>query len=164
MRAVEIRGTARDWQQLRAIRLAALADSPDAFSGTLAEAGALPDAEWRRRATPSASSVCFVAVAAGVWIGMCAVLLRGGRADLVAVWVHPAHRRRGVVTGLVGAAIEWAAHQGHSELLVGVNAANPAAIAAYEKLGFVRTGASKPFPNRPELTETFMKVSLSHPS
>jgi len=47
---------------------------------------------------------------------------------------------------------------------VGVNAANPAAIAAYEKLGFVRTGASKPFPNRPELTETFMKVSLSHPS
>lgn len=161
MPAMEIhRTTPDDWERLRRIRLAALADSPDAFSGTLAEAAALPDAEWRRRATPSSSSACFIAVADGSWIGMCVVLMREAT-ELVSVWVEPSHRRRGAVTALLEAAIEWCRQHGHPDLLVWVNAANVPAIAAYEKAGFRPTGLSQPFPNRPDLTEMAMQVSIS---
>ena len=161
MPAVEIhRTTPDDRERLRRIRLAALADSPDAFSGTLAEAAALPDAEWRHRATPSTSSACFIAGEGDTWIGMCVVLVRAAT-ELVSVWVDPSHRRRGVVTALLEAAIEWCRHQGHPELLVWVNAANAPAIAAYEKVGFRSTGVSQPFPNRPEQTEMAMRVSVS---
>ena len=42
-----------DWPAYRAIRLAALVDSPDAFVATHAEETALGEADWRARMTES---------------------------------------------------------------------------------------------------------------
>ncbi|MGY0536566.1 hypothetical protein ACW14X_03545 [Nocardioides sp. YJ-D4] len=52
---VEVRTIAADdWSLLRNVSLQALADSPDAFRTTLAEAQALPEDFWRQRAEGSA--------------------------------------------------------------------------------------------------------------
>ena len=42
--------TADDWEVFRALRLRALADAPDAFGITLAEAADNPESVWRERA------------------------------------------------------------------------------------------------------------------
>jgi len=41
---------AADWETLRQLRLAALADAPDAFASTLEAEVAYPDEVWRQRA------------------------------------------------------------------------------------------------------------------
>jgi GNAT superfamily N-acetyltransferase len=154
---------AADWRTLRETRLAALADSPEAFSGTLMEALALPDDEWRRRAAPGAGSQGFAAVSDGAWIGMCAVLEQDPVPQLVSVWVHPEHRGRGVGSALSSAAVAWCRRRGHATVIVWVNAANAVAIHTYEKVGFRPTGESKPFPGRPELTEIAMALPAPTP-
>jgi ribosomal protein S18 acetylase RimI-like enzyme len=59
---------------------------------------------------------------------------------LVAVYVSPEHRGRGLLGRLVDEAIAWARGRdaGHARLFVHVN--NPRAQAAYRRLGFALTG------------------------
>src|SRR5579875_1800187 len=59
--------------ELRAIRLRALAESPDAFGSTLAETQARSMQEWNERVARDAvgeKGVLFVAEDAGRWIGL----------------------------------------------------------------------------------------------
>jgi N-acetylglutamate synthase len=53
------------------------------------------------------------------------------------VWVAPVARRRGLGTVVMGALLEWAAERGATTAYLQVRGDNPAAIGAYEKLGFV---------------------------
>ncbi len=52
------------------------------------------------------------------------------------VWVHPAHRRRGLATVVLAAALDWAAERGATTVFLQVRGDNPAALALYERLGF----------------------------
>lgn len=56
------------------------------------------------------------------------------------VYVHAAHRGRGVGTALLGALIEAASAQGYHTLIGGIDVANHASIALHAKLGFVHAG------------------------
>jgi hypothetical protein len=64
---------AADWEVLRALRLWALADAPDAFASTLEQEAAFPEQVWRQRAEGAEGSVNFIAFEGGAGIGMAAI-------------------------------------------------------------------------------------------
>ena len=131
-----------EWRDLRALRLRALADAPDAFGATLAEAETDPDTAWQQQAIADDRPV-IVAEVAGRLVGM----VSGGQAptgdwigSLKSMWVEPAARGKGVAAAMVGAVVEWAREAGYPALALGVTTSNARAIALYERLGFVDTG------------------------
>ena len=65
----------------------------------------------------------------------------GVRAELLAMAVSPEARRRGLATRLGDTMLRALAVRGEPRVKVVVGADNTAAIAAYEKMGFVRTGS-----------------------
>lgn len=152
------RVTADDWARLRDVRLAALADSPDAFGSTLACEAGYGEATWRSR-TESAAS--FLALESGQPVGLAA-----GRFDpqacapherlLVSLWVAPQARGRGVATRLIEAVASWSRADGASVLRLEVGAANHVARRVYERAGFVATGERAPMPRDPSIVEEAM--------
>jgi hypothetical protein len=93
----------------RALRLRALADAPEAFSTTLAEAEAMPATYWEQRVSDGAAgvkSVMMVAVdaAADAWLGMTVGVRDATDAALghvVSVWVAPEVRRSASYSSVV---------------------------------------------------------------
>jgi GNAT superfamily N-acetyltransferase len=137
---------ADEWARLRAIRLRALGDAPDAFGSTLEEAAArLPEA-W---ATQLVDLPTFVAVENGRDDGMVRCARdenRGATAWLISMWVAPEARRRGVGGLLIDAVVDWARASGINRLLLDVADHNAAAIALYASRGFQPTGEVSTLP------------------
>jgi len=134
-----------EWGVGRTVRLAALTDSPGAFSETYDEAAAMPDKFWQGRAERGAkgeTSVSVIAYAEDKPIGMAV-----GIADqtdrntgyLAAMWVAPAHRGSGVADALVDSVAAWATSSGIATLFAGVLGGNCRAAAFYRKAGFSET-------------------------
>ena len=150
--------------EFKAIRLRALADSPNAFATTLAEAEAMPESNWVHRVTRGAAgeeSLVLVAVdrITEEWLGMTGSYFEDGEpeiANVVSVWVAPEARRRGVGRRLQAAAQAWAVFRGAREQRLWVTDTNEAARALYLAEGFTLTGTTQPHPARPELTELEM--------
>src|SRR5689334_16669244 len=101
-----------EWEALRDIRLRALADAPDAFGTTHAEAVARPDVSWRDWAEKSAESDSQAMVIA--WEGRDARGLAGvfatedGAWQVISMWVEPAARGNGMGRALLDAVVAWA--------------------------------------------------------
>jgi GNAT superfamily N-acetyltransferase len=57
-------------------------------------------------------------------------------AGITNVWVSPAHRRLGLGTVVMGSLLSWAAERGCTTAYLQVRGDNPAALAAYGRLGF----------------------------
>lgn len=147
-----------EWPAVRALRLESTSD-PDAgiaFLETPEQVAARSEQFWRDRAEIAAQSdttAQFVALVDGSWVGSLSVLIRATgqtdhlgrfvddrRADVVGVYVNPAHRGSGAVDLLLAAAAEWATRQGLHRLSLDVHRDNPRAQAAYRRAGFVPTG------------------------
>ena len=92
----------------RNLRLRALSDAPDAFGQTLGEAESRSDEEWIQRAGEIAacpeSEVLFIARDGKIPCGTVYLRLESGIAELYAMWVDPAFRRRHVGFALLEAA------------------------------------------------------------
>ena len=135
----EVRQIKRDeWPLLKQVRLAALGDSPDAFSGTLDEARELPDATWQQRAAGS-TSFSAVAIDAVGPVGIAVGLPDPEdttRAYLVSMWVAPTHRGTNIAGSLVDLVESWAATHGAGTLFTAVTKSNTRAEAFYRKCGF----------------------------
>ena len=154
---------APDWETLRQLRLAALADTPDAFASTLEAEVAYPDEVWRQRAEGGPTSANFIASERGVDVGLAAVFAEpdaSGRMHLVSMWVDPRYRRRGVARALVDQAVGWAAERRAHEVILWVADHNTAARRLYERIGFQPTGARQPLPSNPARTESLLRLSL----
>ncbi len=154
---------ADEWREIRGLRLQALSDevAPMAFLETHEAAVARPDEFWQDRARSSSVDAGgaawarqFVAVADdGRWVGMVVALvertgdenLAGAVVDrpvghLVAVYLAPGHRGRGVLTDLFAAATGWLRERGLDRARLFVHTENVRAQRAYEKAGFRATG------------------------
>jgi GNAT superfamily N-acetyltransferase len=135
-------------ERVRAVRLRALADAPDAFGTTLAEDGARPIEDWRTRlGDPGAAT--FLSLHEGRDAG----LARGapfegeeGAAGLFAMWVAPEARGRGVGGALVDAVVAWARAAGYRRLLLEVADGNLPAIRLYGGRGFAPDGVTGSLP------------------
>jgi GNAT superfamily N-acetyltransferase len=138
--------TADEGARLRAIRLRALRDAPDAFGASLDEATARSPEGWAKQVVDLPT---FVAVREGVDVGMvrCARdSASGGIAWLISMWVAPRMRRQGVGGALVDAVIGWARANGVSRLLLDVADHNSPAIELYARKGFVPNGITSTMP------------------
>ena len=144
-----------DWPVLRDVRLRALADAPEAFGTTLAQAQAYSEEEWQARARrfsempPAAGCLAFVE---GVPSGMASAFSSAGNthaAGLTAFWVAPEARGQGVADALVEFITGWAGAQGFSVLEADVVEDNGRAVGFYKRVGFVETGQSEPFRGAP---------------
>lgn len=161
---------ADEWPDVRALRLEATSD-PDAaiaFLETPAQARTRTEGFWRERTVQAAESEVAAQFVAeeedGSWVGSLSVLIRATgqtdhlgryvddrRADVVGVYVNPAHRGTGTIDALFDAAAAWAASQGLHRLTLDVHADNVRAQAAYRRNGFTPTGVTFTGPIGPEL-------------
>lgn len=139
---------ADDWERVRAVRLHALEDAPDAFWTTLEEDLARPPESWRTRLA-GADAATFVATWQGEDVGLVTGAQYIGRdrtAGLFGMWTTPERRGCGVATELVEAVVGWARSAGYERVLLDVGDTNAAAIRLYERMGFTPTGVRSTFP------------------
>ena len=132
-----------DWPAWRRIRLEALQESPAAYGATYAHEREFTEDLWRSRLEdPEAVSV--LAADDDEPEGMAAAFQDlPGFLHVVAMWVRPACRGRGVSHALLGAIEAWAGPRG-LRLHLDVSTVNRAARSSYERFGFVVTGETSP--------------------
>ena len=123
-----------DWETFRAIRLAALADSPDAFGSTLAREQPYGEDDWRRRL---AGPVYVVEDPGPVAVG--GIFDNGGTPHVWGMWTDPDHRGRGHARRILDALIPPG-----TPAQLDVNITNGDARIVYEHYGFVGTGEVEP--------------------
>ena len=128
---------------MRALRLRALADSPDAFGSTLERETGQPEDEWRAFWLDRPGTVALVADDRGALVGSAFGWPSQDdpqTAGLFGMWVAPAVRRHGIGAALVRGVIDWARAAGFRRLELGVTISNAEAMAFYRDLGFADTG------------------------
>ena len=151
-----------EWATVRDVRLAALADAPDAFASTLSRELARTEPEWRSRI---GAFPWFLAWRAGTPAGLVAAVPEepasgAARADppagpaardprswhLVSMWVSPQLRGTGVAGLLVGAVVAHAGAVGAPRITLWVALDNARARAFYLRMGFTPTGRRQAYP------------------
>ena len=130
-----------DGARLAEIRLRALADAPEAFATTYAEAAQRSAEDWSEQAAARADGtrqVTLFAEHGDVPIGMVGAFVGADPsvADLVALWVAPDSRRHGVARALIEAVMDWAHEGGVAQVQLWVADGNEAAYRLYESAGF----------------------------
>jgi GNAT superfamily N-acetyltransferase len=142
----------------KAVRLAALQDTPSAFGSTYAKESLLSDAQWEQRLAKwnGDRSMCYLAWNADRPCGIAAGFLDqddATQAHLASMWVAPSHRGRGVGRLLVDGIIDWARGQHAENLRLTVTSNNDVASRFYERMGFRMTGNTQAFANDPALND-----------
>jgi ribosomal protein S18 acetylase RimI-like enzyme len=128
--------TPDDWPLWRAARLAALAESPHAFSTSLADWERAGEEIWRARlAIPDAHNL--VAVLDDEPVGLARGIPGDHGPELHSVWVSPVVRGRGVGDRLLTEIESWATRSGATALRLTVYPDNAHAVALYERRGYV---------------------------
>ncbi|TAL41602.1 MAG: GNAT family N-acetyltransferase [Salinibacterium sp.] len=134
------RAALEDWRECREIRLRALADTPDAFSSTLERELAFPDRVWRKRLVTGHQ---LLASEGGAIVGTATGIPdeheRGG-CEVVAMWVAPETRGRGVGKALIEGLVTWARDASAPSIALWIADGNDAARLLYESCGFTATG------------------------
>jgi ribosomal protein S18 acetylase RimI-like enzyme len=155
-----------DWELMRDVRLAALAEAPYAFGSSYAEEVAFSEEQWRGRISERAVTFfaheesADAASAGKAPAGLVAVYVEDGAAELVSMWVHPAARGLGAGKALVEAAAAWAKAHGFGTLSLWVTESNTSASRLYDQRGFKPTGERQPLPSDPALAEIRMSRTL----
>lgn len=150
----------------RELRLRALRSDPDAFASTYEHEASRPLDTWQTWVALSAQGPdqsMFLAEVDGVPAGL-AGAFRDEHAPrtmhLIAMWVDPAHRGKGIGRDLTDAVLTWARGADADDVTLWVVDGNAGARSLYEQAGFVATGESQPLPSNPSLVEHRMVFDL----
>jgi ribosomal protein S18 acetylase RimI-like enzyme len=81
-------------------------------------------------------------------------------AHLISMWTAAACRRQGTGSLLVNEILNWAAGKGARRLQLMVTSKNQGAVQFYQRLGFVMTGRTEPYPNDANEIEYEMVKSI----
>jgi L-amino acid N-acyltransferase YncA len=128
------------WRTLRDVRLAALQDSPDAFTSHYALERRWTETEWLQTFKNSTWMVAHTEEeVAGLARSVQEPWLPRVR-NLESIWVAPIYRHRGVCGDLVRALARRERWRGATQLLLWVLDGNHEALRAYAALGFCRMG------------------------
>jgi len=142
-----VTATVNDFDRLRALRLAALKDTPDAFGAKYEDEVEKPILDWQNRLKNT--HWCF-AVADGVDVGLLAVDRaqkdRNSDCWLSSWWIHQDHRGSGIPKLMLNWLEQLCIEKKWEKIGLGVWPDNLRAISAYKKLGF--TEAEKLLPSR----------------
>lgn len=128
-----------EWQVLRALRLEALADAPEAFTSSIERERAFAEADWRQRLEN-----LLVAFAGERPVGLVAWWHRDDQplvAMLGYLWVHPDHRGTNAAEQLVAKVRDAVLTTPEARLELDVFASNDRAVRFYERVGFVAVPA-----------------------
>ncbi len=148
---------AEEWERLKAIRLRALQEAPDAFGSSYERESAFTAETWAERLS---GSWWRVAVIDGGDAGLVCVRVEEGRAHLLSMWVAPEARGRGVASRLVDAAVAHAREVGVDEVELWCVDHNTAARALYASKGFTPSGKKMGLPSNPDIPESHYVLSL----
>jgi ribosomal protein S18 acetylase RimI-like enzyme len=137
--AVAVRATTEeDWEILKTIRLAALQESPTAFGLSHATAAAYSEQQWRERASQATQREFLLAIHKEQAIGLIGGAVSPTQEyNLIAMWVHPVYRGKGIAGLLVDAIKARAIAGGHRRVVLSVSPDNALAANLYRRSGFV---------------------------
>lgn len=137
-RSVLIRPTNEDdWGILKAVRLAALQDSPTSFGLSYATAAGYSEQQWRDRASHQTQPQFLIAMEQGQAIGLIGDSTSpSGEYNLIAMWVHPMRRGMGIAGRLIKAIQARAIERGHRRIVLSVSPDNADAVGLYRRHGF----------------------------
>lgn len=154
--------------RLRVLRLLALTESPWAYGSTLEWEEDLGEAEWRRRMDPSnGPRLWAVDDTSGTDedVGLAGSFTDPDQAQvvhLVAMWVAPSHRGRGIGELLVEAFVRDAAARGWEAVELRVVDTNVGAWRLYERCGFTPTGETYSHLGDEAVRDVVMQRMLRH--
>ena len=157
---------AHEWPTYRALRLRALADSPEAFGRTLAEEAERPDSFWSERlsaAVESGLDLPLVAEVKGKPVGL--AWGRVKRSDtkvvnLYQMWVAPKHRGLGGGRTLLDTVIAWARTKEARCVELGVTFRDSPAMRLYTRAGFEPVGKPEPMREGSDVLGQMMHLDL----
>lgn len=142
----------KDWEALRAIRLASLLDTPTAFGTSYADMAAHGEQKWRERASARTHPEFWLAYKEGEAVGMVGGGVdSAGRFNLIAMWVRPDCRGAGIADGLVDAVKKRAIAKGHARVILDVSPTNTRAADFYRKQGFAFIPEWEPLASHPHI-------------
>ena len=140
---MNVRRAHRRRTTLRALRLQALADAPDAFGSTYERELARTVDDWRRWLSPGATFILEDRLAACGLVACARDAADATIVHLMAMWVAPAARGSGAADALVNQVIAWARADGARVVRLQVVEDNVRARRLYERHGFRVTGVTR---------------------
>lgn len=156
-----VRVDGSNWRLYRDVRLVMLRDAPRAFWTTYDEAAARTDEEWRAMVD---GPRLWLAMTGDRPVGSVGAFRTPDQPEdecvLVGMWVDPSARGRGVGERLVQSVADDARARGLARIRLEVAHENGAAVALYERMGFVPTGRTGAMPHDPSITEFEMELLL----
>ena len=155
-----------DGPELKAVRLAALADAPVRLRVDVRRGGGALRrrvVRSRRWASTGVDRNTFLARQDGRTVGIAGGYRKeivSTEVHLVSVWTMPEVRRSGLGRRLVGAVVDWAADTRATSVGLWVTRGNAPAQLLYESIGFRETGEYQPLPSDPCADEVRMILRL----
>ncbi|ENU23362.1 hypothetical protein F993_02055 [Acinetobacter proteolyticus] len=130
--------TEEDWKILKTVRLESLLDSPNVLAVNYATAEKYSESEWRNRASHKNQHQYILAIKEGQAVGIIGGTQNtADEFNVIAMWVNPMFRARGVADLLISAIKNLAVSKGYSRIVLSVSPKNERAVNFYFRHSFV---------------------------